>query len=430
MTMNEVQLIRDAFELIVADAPEAPLLDAPVALEHSLATSRRRGWLVAAAAALAVLVAVGSLPFLIGGSETAAPTPQSTATTAADPAPVLPADVSDIDPPPGASWVCPPFEPQDPESDQFLTGADVPDEIRYLPATEMDRGWAVDYGPACNRPPALVAVNFTDEQRTAADAVIVVWVEFQTAEPSPYPSGIADTELFCYGDSRGRGYCFDVEPSENELAEFAAQLSTELWSAELQPIEAGPIPFVEEDGFGIRQLPNRVEMVGVIDGLPVWIEASGLDIPTLQGLVGQMTADAVTGQVELSPPPTTIEVVHSAPVIAEVVNHVVWNVEGPDFSVQVWRQPYIPYSTSAVWIEAFRFTTVGDTVAIYSLEGGGTSSLSWEAAPGVRVYLTANVDGATVDELVTVAETLGGVPPDHPDLPPPPNRTAPIEGDG
>ena len=417
MTANEVQLIWEAFELIVADAPEAPPFDMPVPLEQSssILRGRRRGWLVAAAASLAALVAVGSLSFLIGGSgQTAAPTTQPTIT----------ATTASADPPPVASWVCPPFEAQDPESDQLLTGADVPDEIRYLPAAAMDRGWAVDYGPACTRPPALVAVDFADEQRSAADAVIVVWVESETNEPSPY--NFADDQLFCFEASPDEKFCFDEEPSAEELADFSAELSLEL-----RPFDSNDVgPVVEQDGFVIRQRNHLITMVGVIDGLPVWIEASGLDIPTLQGLVGRMTADAVTGQVELSQPSETIEVVHSAPVTAVVVNHVVWYLEGPDFGLEVWRQPgYIPYFTAAFWAEAFGFTAVGDTVAIYSLEGGGTASLSWEEAPGVRAYLTANVDGATIEELAAFAETLTQVSPDDTNLPPAPNLTRPIEAD-
>lgn len=85
MTPTDVQLMRDAFELIVSDAPQAPLLDASVRLEPSSLAGRggRGGWLVAAAAALAVLVTVGVLPILVGnGGESAAPTRRSPRATA------------------------------------------------------------------------------------------------------------------------------------------------------------------------------------------------------------------------------------------------------------------------------------------------------------------------------------------------------------
>jgi hypothetical protein len=269
------------------------------------------------------------------------------------------------------------------------------------------------YGPACHRSPALVAMEFLDSEGMSADVAVVVWVESPSAalnEPRMEPLWeVPSGPPVCYEDpSNGSLECFYGEPSTEELAGLSAALGTELRPTTRIPSDSWTL--VERNGFTIRDRNDRnegngrVEMVGVIDGLPVWIEASGLDIANLQVLVGQMTADAVTGQVELPVPAEGIEVVHSAPVVAEVVEIVVLHWDGSGFDGEVWLQPsYIPYTLAAFSVEWFGFTTVGDTVGVFAREGGGTGVLTWQVAPGVVALLGSD---APLAQMIAVAETF------------------------
>ncbi|GBE24527.1 hypothetical protein BMS3Bbin02_00802 [bacterium BMS3Bbin02] len=418
MNRNDIQGIRDAFELIVLDAPEAPDFDRPFRVDSrnpSLSNQPRR-WLVVIAAAATVLVTIGVIPFLVnsgGGVGTPSAEEATVATTtAANLGPVWPPAPSDVDPPPGASWVCPPIAPG---SKTTLTGNEIPTEVRYLPAMPMKTTIVQSYGPACGRTPALVAMNFVDGQRSSADAAVVVWVESPSAKLNEPPAelllGEPTDPLVCYENaSDGSLACFPGRPSAELLAELSAETGAELLPTTRSPSDAWTL--VERNGFTIRarnEANGRIDMVGVIDGLPVWIEASGIDTARLETLVQQMTADAVTGQVTLPVSATGIEVMHSAPVIAEVVQKVVLRWETSDVDGEVWdgevwlQQGYIPYTIAAFSVDGFRFTTVGDTVAVFAREGGGTGGLRWEVAPGVVAMMRSD---ASLEQMIAVAESF------------------------
>jgi hypothetical protein len=269
------------------------------------------------------------------------------------------------------------------------------------------------YGPACHRSPALVAMEFLDSEGMSADVAVVVWVESPSAalnEPRMEPLWeVPSGPPVCYEDpSNGSLECFYGEPSTEELAGLSAALGTELRPTTRIPSDSWTL--VERNGFTIRDRNDRnegngrVEMVGVIDGLPVWIEASGLAIAELETLVQGMTADAVTGQVELPVPAKGIEVVHSAPVIAEVVEMVVLHWDASGFDGEVWLQTgYIPYTLAAFSVEWFGFTPVGNTVGVFAREGGGTGALTWQVAPGVVALLGSD---APLKQMIAVAETF------------------------
>ncbi len=428
MNRNDIHEIRDAFDFIVSDAPEAPDIDKSFRMDVQNSSRRHqpRRWLVAVTAAAAVMVTVGVIPFLVGGggrsSEVGAPstgettitttTAPTTTTTVTNLEPVWPPAPSDVAPPPGATWVCPPIEPG---SNTTLTGNEIPTEVRYVPAMPLKTTSVQSYGPACSRTPALVAMDFVDGRRSSADVAVVVWVESPSArlnEPPAEPLlGEPTDPLVCYENaSDGSLECFPGEPSAELLAELSAEAGAELLPTTGSPNDAWTL--VERNGFTIRARnePNgRIEMVGVIDGLPVWIEASGLDVSELETLVQEMTADAVTGQVELPVPAVGIEVVHSAPVIAEVIQKIVLRWEAPDVDGEAWggevwlQQGYIPYTIAAFSVERFGFTTVGDTVAVFAREGGGTGGLTWEVAPGVVAMMRSD---APLEQMITVAESF------------------------
>jgi hypothetical protein len=288
---------------------------------------------------------------------------------------VWPPPIPAVEVPEGATWPCPPVEPK---VDQVLDAADVPDEIRYLPAGDtyhVDAAWGVNYGPACRRSPALVAVDFDAEDRSSADAVVVVWVEAPDVfgHPPDPPGGMPR-----------------IEPHE----EMAAT--------------------VDVDGFVVRYHPatewmtERVEMVGVIDGLPVWIQASGMTPEALSVVVRLMTASAATGEVRVTPP-DNFEVVRSGPVVAEVIDNVVWFVEGiGGLSVQVQRAPgFDPYVSALGFTESFTFVDVGGRVGVLAREGGGTGSVMWAIQPGI--FAMVQGDG-TFEELIELAEQLTRAP--------------------
>jgi hypothetical protein len=160
-----------------------------------------------------------------------------------------------VEVPDGATWPCPPVGPQ---VSRILDAADVPDEIRYLPPAgdtyHVDAAWGVDYGPTCRRPPALVAVAFDAEDRSSADAVVGVWVEAPGAVLGPPADPAGGPPV--------------AEPHE----ELAATVNLYGFVVRYHP--------------GTEWMTERVEMVGVIDGLPVLIQASGMTPGELSALSG------------------------------------------------------------------------------------------------------------------------------------------------
>lgn len=305
------------------------------------------------------------------------------------------------DPSRGTAWNCPEILSQD---DRVLTRSDTPAALRYLPPGEIDRVWGVDYGPACARPPALVAVQFSGDGRTAATAVIVVWVESPT--PEPFTTSDAKTTLYCYeGTSTGERYCYDNQPTDDELAKLATSLSTELIPVEYSDLGNAE---TEVDGFTIREYADRVVAIGVIDDLPVWIEASAMAPTDLMELVGLMEADAWSGEVRARQPLRDMEIVHSAPAIARMIQHVVWYTEGPGANIEVSRHPGFNVYTAAVYSPSgVGFIAVDGTTGIYTMnrEGGDASYLTWEISPGVVAHLSV-IEATTPDELVSIAERV------------------------
>ncbi len=305
------------------------------------------------------------------------------------------------DPSWGSAWACPAIIPQD---DRMLARSDTPGALRYLPPGEINQAWGVDYGPACARPPALVAVQFADDHRTVADAVVVVWVESPT--PEPFAPSDAKTTFYCFEDtSTGERYCYDNQPTDDELAKLAASLSTELIPVEYPDLGDTEI---EIDGFTIREYPDRVVAIGVIDDLPVWIESSAMAATDLIELVGLMEADAWTGEVRATQPLRDMEIVYSAPAMARMIQHIVWYTEGPEAQIEVSRQPGFNVYTAAVYSPSrFGFIAVDGTTGIYSMnrEGGDTSYLTWEISPGVVAHLSI-IGATTPDELVRIAERV------------------------
>lgn len=302
------------------------------------------------------------------------------------------------DPSSGTAWACPETLSQD---DRVLTRSDTPEVLRYLPPGEINRVWGVDYGPACARPPALVAVQFADDGRTVADAVIVVWVESPT--PEPFATSDVKTTFYCYeGSSTGERYCYDNQPTDDELAELTASLSTELIPVEYS--DTGN-PETEIDGFTIREYADRVVAIGVIDDLPVWIESSAMMATNLMELVGLMEADSTTGEIRATQPLRDMEIVDSAPAMARIIQHVVWYTEGPGTTIEVSRQPGFNVYAAAVYSPTrFGFIAVDGTTAIYTMnrEGGDTSYLTWEISPGIVARLSV-IGATTPGELVDIA---------------------------
>ncbi|MEE9206391.1 MAG: hypothetical protein V3U50_05350 [Acidimicrobiia bacterium] len=292
---------------------------------------------------------------------------------------VWPPPILDVEVPEGASWQCPPVES---EIDKVLDAADVPSDIRFLPPVDAfrpDTVWGVNYGQACGRPPTLVAVEFADEQRSSVEAMIVVWVEV--------PSGHLDP------------------PLDTPLADLPQPAVADM---------GGDTPgsITERDRFILRHRPANqfhkewLDMIGVIDGLAVWIEASGLSPDDLGDYVNLMTASATTGQVGIDQPSERFEVVHSAAVVAETIDHVVWYVEGPGFDIEIKRQPgFDPYGSalSLVGADSLRFVPIGGSSGFVIREGGGTGYLTWAIRPGI--VSTVLGDG-TFEELTRFAELL------------------------
>lgn len=424
MSDKTAETFRALMETTFDLAPQAPGLP-PVAQPRRYFTSV--GVFALSFAAVLVIVGLGTTVLMQSGSVTrdaeagSSPSTIAATTLPTSEALVQPPVLADITPPEGATWVCPAVGHED---DQMLTAAETPEALRYLPTGQIDHAWAVDYGPACNRPPALVAVDFADDQRSAVDAVVVVWVESQTAEP--FAPLATDTTLSCFTDTSGtEAYCFDEAPTARELADLSASLSTEL-----RPTETPRAPgtYIEDGGFVIRQHNQQIEMVGVIDGLPVWIEASGLGIADLQALAGQMTADAITGQVELAQSTETVEVVHSAPVVAETIQHVVWYAEGPETAIEVHTQPgFNVYTAAAIGVEYFGFPTVNGSPGFYVGEDTGMIALTWEVSPGIVARLEGS--RAAVEELTRIAESVTAVSMDETDFPPTPEFLPSSEGD-
>lgn len=329
-------------------------------------------FVLTAAALIPIALLLNNGPNTVGGAATASTS--STMAPSALPPLTWPPLQPDIAAPEGASWLCPPSAPQ---ADTILDAEAVPDEIRFVPSPEdglVDAAWGVDYGPTCGRPPALVAVDFTDESRSTVDAVIVVWVEMPSSSfpiPSDGPNSFDPTV---------------VGPE-----------------AELENVE-------RRGGFVVRTQPatewltHTVEMVGMIDGLPVWVQASGIAIEELEPLVEQMTASAATGEVSISPPVGRFEVVRTQPVVASTYEFVVWYAEGVDIDVTLRRAPgFDPFASSIGFTNVTSFVSIGPSVGRFAREGESTGYLTWEIGSGV----VATVSGySSIDELVRAAERL------------------------
>lgn len=349
--------------------------------------SRDRQWKpvwVFAAAFVTVVVVIG-LSGLQGGRapQTDSPLGSQSApaseTTLAEPSVVWPPAIPTVDGQTDAVWHCPEVDVQ---PDEQLDPAQVPNDLRYLPAGDapVRSAWGVNYGPGCAKGPALVAVTFANAERTTLSSVVVVWVELPntshhwSAEP---PSVIQGSE------SRPGDVITDVD-------EFIVRRST-----------AGDV--------------EVVEAVGVIDELPVWIESSGITPDRLLEVARQMTASPQTGRVQLAETSDGFEVVHSGPVNAEVTDHITWYAEGPGIgqSLEITPNPgFNPYEIAVGFTNDMQFIEIAETTAVLAGEEGGTQRLTWEIQPGIEATVVG--EGS---ELVQVAESLTQVDANDPRFP-------------
>lgn len=381
--MNDLREFQDVVDSIREGMSEIrfdePLAETTLASPRPSSGRRATVW-VGALAFVGVLAIAAPLLVLRTGAEPEVPTGAATPTTAVSPAlAVWPPPIPQVEVPAGATWVCPPVPPS--EGDRMLDPAEVPDDLRYLTTSGTEvfaKAWGVHRGQACGRGPALVAVQFVDSGQTRTSAVVTVWVETESSEVA----------YWNWVDSTPK-----------------------------RPVDG----IMVVDGFTVRftpeteTAPSRVEMVGVLDELPVWITSSGLTPDQLALLVSEMTADAITGQVELATQEFTV--VHSEPVTAELINVIEWYVEIDDpthgvSDVEVRYEPgFNPYNIDAGW---FTYIPVDATEGFVGGGGGGTGRLTWSIAPGI----VATVIGAgTTDELIDLAERLTLVAPDDPRIP-------------
>lgn len=358
---------------------------APVVV--SLRSAKRR-WspvVVVAAAFFAVVVVVG-LTGLIGGagsetdSQLAAETPQPSEPTLAEPAPVWPPAIPNVEGQAEAAWHCPDFEAQ---PEERLDPTQVPDELRYLPAGDapVREAWGFNHGPGCARSPALVAVTFANEQQTGVSAAVVVWVEQPTGH-----------QLFDDPSSTAQGSASRADETISSVDGFILRHSI--------------------DGRGV----DEVEAVGVIDELPVWIESSGIIPDRLIELTAAMSASSETGRVQLTDTSNEFVVVRSNSVEAKVIDHITWYVEGPGIgqSLEITTIPEKnTYQIPVGFYPGLQLTDVAGTVGVLGGEEGGTQQLTWEIKPGLQAW----VSGDYGTDLATVAESLDLVGRDDPRLP-------------
>lgn len=345
--------------------------------------SRWKPGVVFVAAFVTVVVVIG-LSGLLGGRapETDSPVGGSTApasgTTLAVPAVVWPPAIPTVEGQTDAVWHCPEIDVQ---PDVQLDRAQVPDDLRYLPTGDASvrSAWGVNYGPGCARSPALVAVTFANEQQTGLSAVVVVWVEQPT------------------------NHHWSAEPSSVKQGSATRPGDTISWV----------------DGFTVRQSTaggvDQVEAVGIVDGLPIWIESSGVTSDRLLELAGTMTATPETGRVHLAETFDEFEVVHSGSVDAEVADHITWYVEGPGIgqSLEVTTNPaFNPYEIAVGVTNGLQLVEVGGNPAVLAGEEGGTERLTWEIQQGIEATVIA--EGS---ELTQIAESLTQVDPTDPRLP-------------
>jgi hypothetical protein len=218
----------------------------------------------------------------------------------------------------------------------------------------------------CQRPPSLVLVERTADGRSV-EAEIVVWVEEETFEAEEPPLVVPNL----------------IVP------------------------EPGLLPGVERrEGFTIRTWRDggRIDLVGAIGDLPVWIVAFHLEIEEVMDVVGQMNADAVTGAVTVDDP-GRFEVLRSGPVEARTFNTAILYLVGPGYDVDVRRDigAFVPYLR---YREACQLTTAANTEAVLCTENGDYWQLAWRIDP-TRFAL---VEGQSVDLLVEVASALRPVP--------------------
>lgn len=351
---------------------------------------RERRWkpaAVLASAFVTVMVLVG-LSGLLGGrvpeadSQLLGEPAQPPEATLAEPAVVWPPAIPTVEGQTEAVWHCPEVAPQD---GQPLDPAQVPDEIRYLPAgdTPVRSAWGVNGGPGCVRSPALVAVTFANEQETKVSAVVAVWVEKPTGHAwSPEPPSFQGPSATRPGDT-----------------------------------------VTSVDGFTVRHSPAgddeleavEIEAVGVVDGLPVWIQSSGLSPDRLLQVIAAMSANPETGTVQLSDRFDDLDVVHSRPAHAQVIDEIIWYVEGPGIgqSLEVTKNPgFNPYAKVWSVIGGFQFVQVGETTAVYGGEVGGTLRLTWEVHPGIAATVISDRL-----ELNQVAESIIPVDASDPRIP-------------
>jgi hypothetical protein len=173
------------------------------------------------------------------------------------------------------------------------------------------------------------------------------------------------------------------------------------------------------DGFTVRQTTDgrgvdHVEAVGVVDGLPLWIESSGIAPDRLMELTEAMSASSETGRVQLTDTSNKFVVVRSNTVETKVRDHITWYVESPGIgqSLEVTTPPESNLYQKVVGFPELQLIEVAGTVGVLGGEEGGAQRLTWEIEPGVE----ATVIGEGPD-LIRDAESITRVSASDPRLP-------------
>jgi len=333
-----VAVIRRGMEPAVFEQPSPAVLNTPGL--RRLRGSRRA---VVAIASFVLVLAIGA-PLLwvrpasgpLGVPTTSLGVPTTSPPTVPPTAPLLvwPPPPAETNAPADAIWRCGEVEAGR-RGVIPLDDPDYPADLRFAidpPIPPPTDGWVVSGRGICQRPPSLVLAERTADGRSV-EAEIVVWVEEETFEAEEPP---------------------------------------------LLSVEPRPLPGLERrDGFIVRTWSDgsRIEMVGALGELPVWIVAFNLDLEEAMEVVSRMTADAESGAVTVDDP-GRFEVLRSGPVEAKTFNTAILYLVGSNYDVDIRRDvgafvPYIQFK------ESCELLTIFGTEAVFCSEGESTSQLAW-----------------------------------------------------
>ncbi|HHC09402.1 MAG TPA: hypothetical protein ENK55_11895 [Actinobacteria bacterium] len=264
-----------------------------------------------------------------------------------------------------APWRCPPTEAGD-DTVLAVTDPEVPADLRLrIPPSlpEPREVFVVDRGEVCARPPSLVLLaTTTTPTGRRIEASIVVWVEAPT----------------------GRGSAIPPRPEGSP-----------------GPVEN--FTFVEH-----ADRPGRIEAVGNVDGLPVWVEARGVEADDLAAILATMRADVATGEVTLDAVTPPFELRRRGPVEAAVVRAaelvVSWRFDDLAYDLEVWRVP-----EGAPFLPGCELGSVANTEVV-SCRGDRGVQLIWKLPSGNLAVLGTDADAFDGFAEVLVRELGAGSP--------------------